>query len=228
MTIRQSAEVYAVDGDNQYINVLRPSTVGFEVHKFYCNAPVCNILEMAWATSMQCRFTGHLRRRYSVAEHCMLVARLMQERKVRERGGTAFEALMHDQHEGYISDLAAPWKVTVKDFKPFEIKIETAMREQFGLPAKHSEGVKWADWLALFIEAESLQCSGATEGWYEPEPGTRDYALELLHDKPQDYTPKCYDEHAAFSNFMGLYHELKPVGLYTWLRMRHETNTPGR
>lgn len=206
MSIRQSAEVYEVDGDDQYINVLRPVLAGFEVHKFYCKRPICNINEMAWATSMQCRYTGHVRRRYSVAEHCTVVAALMSEPRIAARGGTSYEALMHDQHEGYLSDLAAPWKVTVRDFKPFETQIESAMRAQFGLPAKPSDGVKWADWLALFIEAEQLQGEDATEGWLEPEAGTRDYALEL---SPR-YKLLCLDAHAAYSAFMDVYNTLKP------------------
>lgn len=181
MTIKNAADMYERDGDNQYIMVLRPDDVfGFVTRQFFCNAPDCDIREMAWSLSMQSRFTGHMRRRYSVAEHSMLVCDLMDIPSVAARGGTKYEALMHDAHEGYVSDLAAPWKVTVKDYRPFEHKIEKAMREQYGLPATISDGVKYADWLALFIEAETLIVPGATLGWYEPEPGTRDFAVQLI------------------------------------------------
>lgn len=181
MTMKNAADIYEKDGDNQYIVVLRPDDVfGFATRQFFCNKPECDIREIAWSLSMQSRFTGHMRRRYSVAEHSLLVADLMSIPAVARRGGTEYEALMHDAHEGYVSDLAAPWKVTVRDYRPFEHKIEKAMREQFGLEPTIADGVKYADWLALFIEAETLIVPGCTLGWYEPEPGTRDFAVQLI------------------------------------------------
>ena len=213
MPMQNAADIYERDGDNQFIMVLRPDPVfGFSTRRFYCNAPECDIHEMAWSHSMQSRFTGHMRRRYSVAEHCLLVADLMQLPEVAERGGSEYEGLMHDAHEGYVSDLAAPWKVTVKDYRAFEGKIETAMRERFGLTPKISDGVKYADWLALFIEAETLIVPGATLGWYEPEPGTRDRAIQLV-DCDARYMLDRFEEHSPremYEAFMARFLRLAP------------------
>lgn len=214
MSMQQSAELYESKlGQDQYIVALKPGKYGdFITRKFYALKPVCDIEEMAWSTSMQSRFTGHMRRQYSVAEHGILVANLMRRPEIRERGGSVYEGLMHDTHEGYCTDLAAPWKVVVKDYKAFEQSIERAMRSQFGLPPVIGAGVKWADWLALFIEAETLLAPGITADWFEPEPGTRDLALQLLHENTR-YYPIGYSQDVAYALFMQQYHALKPVNL---------------
>lgn len=215
--MKQSADLCAQKyGANAFIHALRPKSrygetneSGFHERRWYLHGSYLDIGEMAWATSMQCRFTGHVRRRYSVAEHGVLVADLMGLPSVFCRGGTRFEALMHDAHEGYVSDLASPWKGVVADYKPFEAIAERRMRKQFGLPEKISEGVKYADWLALFIEAEQLLRPGITADWPEPEAGTRAYAMNLMYGSPRyaigEYTPS-----EAYLEFMFTYRALKP------------------
>jgi uncharacterized protein len=214
MSIQQSADLYAEKlGDDQYIVAIKPGKNGTFTHrKFYARSPVCDIHEMGWAISMQSRFTGHMRKQYSVADHCVLVSELMRRPEIRERGGSVYEGLMHDAHEGYVSDLAAPWKVTVKDFRPFEAFIESAMRVQFQLPEKISDGVKYADWLALFIEAETLIAPGVTVDWFEPEPGTRETAIKLAHESAK-YYPASWGQVPAYHRFIEQYLQLKPVGL---------------
>src|SRR5580658_3916941 len=102
MSIQQSADLYAEKlGDDQYIVAIKPGKGGTFTHrKFYARSPVCDIEEMGWAISMQSRFTGHMRKQYSVADHCVLVAELMRRPEIRERGGSVYEGLMHDAHEG--------------------------------------------------------------------------------------------------------------------------------
>lgn len=80
-------------------------TVTAEDHAF-------DIRVIAHALSMQCRYGGHTRRFYSVAEHSLLV-----ERVVRERAEIAWDmqmvcrwALLHDAEEAYLPDMPAPYK----------------------------------------------------------------------------------------------------------------------
>src|SRR4051812_16341267 len=62
-----------------------------------------DIKAIAHALSNLCRYTGHSKRFYSVAEHCVLVSRLVDPR-------FAFEGLMHDASEAFCGDVASPLK----------------------------------------------------------------------------------------------------------------------
>ena len=64
--------------------------------------------DIARALANQCRFGGHCRVFYSVAQHSVIISRLVEE-----RGGDvedAFAALMHDATEAYLGDMPHPLK----------------------------------------------------------------------------------------------------------------------
>ena len=65
------------------------------------------IEDIAHSLSMQCRFNGHTKWFYSVAQHCSIMAEAMMSDGYAEY---AFEALMHDAAEAYIGDLIRPVK----------------------------------------------------------------------------------------------------------------------
>jgi hypothetical protein len=72
------------------------------------NDGLFDIVEIAHALANQCRYSGHTRRHYSVAEHSLLV-----ERVVAARGCGPKEqqwALVHDAEEAYLLDLPSPIK----------------------------------------------------------------------------------------------------------------------
>src|ERR1700691_1787676 len=59
------------------------------------------IEDIAHATSMLCRFTGHCKYFYSVAEHCVAVSRLCSVRN-------DIAGLLHDSAEAYVNDMNSP------------------------------------------------------------------------------------------------------------------------
>lgn len=120
--------------------------------RFYLSAPTWNIRSIAHALSQNARYNGNAKFFYSVAEHSVLVSLLVEELGL----GDPMEALLHDAHESIISDVPSPWKSILPDYRALEGKLEVSLRQHFGLNAEKSEGVKRADWLALFIEAEAL------------------------------------------------------------------------
>jgi uncharacterized protein len=161
-----SSELYKRVERSMYIETVKGD-------KFFMDKPEFDIETIAHALGNQCRYTGHVRKFYSVAEHSVLVADLMNTLKL----GDPFEGLMHDAAEAYLSDIAAPWKALLPDYKVLEAKIEKPLREFYGVPQIMSDGVKRADWLALFIEANDLMVTKAAD-WTAPE-GVREQALEI-------------------------------------------------
>lgn len=168
---------------------------------FFLDKPEFDIMDIAHATAMQCRFTGHVRSFYSVAEHNVLVARLSAHLEI----GDPYEGLMHDAQEAYLSDIAAPWKGLLPDYKVIEGKLEKDLRIWAGIPGdKTSDKIKTIDWYALFIEAHWLIRSRG-EDFLDPQ-GVREKAY-LLADK---FRPHCWTPIKAKAAYLEYYALLKP------------------
>lgn len=164
--------------------------------RFFIDRPEFDIQDITHALAHQCRYTGHTKQFYSVAEHSILVSRIVEDLGL----GNPFEGLMHDAAEAYLSDIASPWKVLLPDYKKLEARIETPLREWAGVPAVLSDGIKRADWLALFIEARHLLPSRA-EQWTAPD-GIKEQALDL------HYEIRCYTPRFAMQQFAHRYVDL--------------------
>lgn len=121
--------------------------------------------DIAHALSNMCRFAGHVKRFYSVAEHSVLVSYL-----VAQRTGDlelAVAGLFHDAHEAYVWDAPRPFKPLLgEDFRHFADLADSAIARRFGLnpAAFHAPAVKDADDHALVTEARQLMHHG-TDGW---------------------------------------------------------------
>jgi hypothetical protein len=98
----------------KYINVmnLQPEDIDIE--------------DIAHALSMQCRYNGHVREFYSVAEHCFRLSLVVPDE-------LAKVALMHDASEAYCGDLVLPIKRVLPQFGDIEDPIHLAIFERFGL-----------------------------------------------------------------------------------------------
>lgn len=77
-----------------------------------------SLKDIAHSLSMQCRYTGHTKRFYSVAEHCVLMSRYVTDLDCK------IMALYHDAAEAYIGDVASPVKRCLPDYKKIEENIE--------------------------------------------------------------------------------------------------------
>lgn len=130
--------------------------------------------DVAHALSHQCRFTGHTREFYSVAEHSVRVTRWVQG-----EGGSVEEqkcALLHDASEAYLVDLPKPMKQDSyfgKSFRGAETRAMNAIADRFGLPRALPELVKVADLVLLATEVRDLMPQHrAFEKWkvFEPVP----------------------------------------------------------
>ena len=113
------------------------------------DASVIDIELVAHALSNLCRFTGHTREYYSVAQHSVLVSSLLPT-------DLAFAGLLHDAGEALIGDVSKPLQAIVSGYKPVKERVEKAVFEHFGIPWPLPKAVKRADRAALLFEMRDL------------------------------------------------------------------------
>jgi hypothetical protein len=96
------------------------------------------IEDIAHSLSMQCRYGGHSRVFYSVAEHSYHLSFLVPEEH-------ALVALLHDATEAYVSDVPRPLKPYLSNYAEIEDRNWAAIAKAFDLPAQLPACVKEAD-----------------------------------------------------------------------------------
>lgn len=111
-----------------------------------------DILDIAHSLSMQCRYGGHSRFFYSVAEHCVLLSHAVP-------ADLAFSALMHDAAEAYLVDVPRPIKRFLGDYKTIESNLESVILPAFGLPYPTPALVMEYDSRILIDEREQLMAA---------------------------------------------------------------------
>ena len=139
--------------------------------------------DIARALGNVCRFGGHARAFYSVAQHSVIVSELVEQ-----RGGDvedAFAALMHDATEAYLGDMPHPIKHRSPlgaAFKAAEEHLERAINERFRIKPGVPE-IKRVDRALLATERRIF--SG--ENWHWPElDGVAPLDLEITAWSPDE------------------------------------------
>ena len=118
--------------------------------------------DIAHSLALQCRFNGHCRTFYSVADHCVRVSRVVPAEH-------ALWGLMHDAAEAYLADLPRPIKVQMPSYREAEDRLLQVIARRFGLPWPLPEAVHLADNVLLATEQRDLMGPppepwGLTEG----------------------------------------------------------------
>lgn len=113
--------------------------------------------DIAWSLSMQCRFNGHVKTHYSVAQHCLVVAELVPPQ-------FHLEALLHDTTEAYVGDLVSPLKQALPEYRQIEMRVWHAICARFDLDPVLPPCVHDADLIALATEKRDLMAPH-TDNW---------------------------------------------------------------
>lgn len=109
--------------------------------------------DVAHGLSNLCRYGGHVRCFYSVAEHSNLLAMHFLEAG---REDLARYALLHDAAEAYVGDIIRPLKPELARFKEIEKPIERAVLLAAGLEPEIPPEVHAADGAIIGEEARKL------------------------------------------------------------------------
>lgn len=149
------------------------------------------IEDIAHALSNICRYAGHAQCFYSVAEHSIMVSRLVDPE-------LAMWGLLHDAPEAYIGDIPAPIKKWLPEFQALDDSAMELIAKKFELdgvtiPSK----VKEADRFALVHEMHGL---------LNPPPISW---KEAGIDRPSKIClVRCYSPEDAFDRFLYRFQEI--------------------
>lgn len=128
--------------------------------KFYPLDPrpedVC-IEDIAHSLAMQCRFNGHTRVFYSVAEHSVLMAQELKAFGYSKE--TQLYGLLHDVAEAYLCDLPRPIKHQLSIYRYAERILQKMILSALGLPQPGIDSraiVKFMDSCLLGYEGRKL------------------------------------------------------------------------
>lgn len=149
------------------------------------------VQDIAHALSLMCRFGGHIREFYSVAQHSVYVSQCVPKEY-------RLWALLHDAAEAYISDLCAPVKRSIRDagimfYHEAEALIMGAVCRKFGLSEQEPACVKLADRRMLATEKRLFD----VELKWQDGPESYDFTVEPL------------DPSAAEAWFLSAYEEYR-------------------
>ena len=149
------------------------------------------IKDIAHALSNTCRFSGHCKSFYSVAEHSVRVALLMQD----QAHEVVLAALLHDASEAYLNDIPTPIKERIPNYQKAEKELQRRIFLKFcGDDKCMTPPIKRADLVLLATEKRDLMVR--VEWQWAELPAPLSYRIEP------------WRPHIAERNFLWLYDAL--------------------
>lgn len=135
-----------------------------------------DIEDIAHALANTCRFNGHTKEFYSVAQHSVIVSQLCSP-VMSAAYPFQLEGLLHDAAEAYIGDMIRPIKhdgsAMAESFLSMEFGIELALAQKYNLWFNIDgwpRDVKRADNIALATEKRDVMALEAAPWATLPEP----------------------------------------------------------
>jgi hypothetical protein len=116
------------------------------------------IADIAHGLSLQCRYNGHTKDFYSVAQHSVLVSRHCESMTKNRIDCVAISlwGLLHDAAESYLGDMVRPLKRSMPAYRDAEYGVMVAVCKCFGLGGVEPPEIKTADTVLLATERRDL------------------------------------------------------------------------
>jgi 5'-deoxynucleotidase YfbR-like HD superfamily hydrolase len=178
------------------LDLLEPSPLDIEIE------------DIAHGLARVARWNGQTRgpHAFSVAQHSVLVERLVADLSPRLGRELRLMALLHDAPEYVVGDLISPFKVAIgANYKDLELKLQAAIHLRFGLPALAPKPLatlfKKADHLSAYYEATQL-------AGFEEDIARKLFGAPPAGLKPPRLTPLPTAEAQAL--FLERFHRLIP------------------
>ena len=122
---------------------------------------------IAHALSQNCRFCGHTKYFWSVAQHSMCVGKIIEEEAKCNSDLSEYDVditvligYLHDASEAYISDICRPFKKELSDYLKYEADVQNKIYKAFDISKdmidKYYKLVDDADNLSLYVESTEL------------------------------------------------------------------------
>lgn len=107
------------------------------------------IEDIAHSLALSCRFNGHCKLFYSIAQHSVLVSQIAKTPQ-------QLTALLHDSAEAYLGDIIRPIKRFLPEIKEIENNLERVIFQHFGIVDYDKDEISRADNIALFTEMRDI------------------------------------------------------------------------
>jgi hypothetical protein len=191
-----------VDEPGPYIQTVS----GKRINPFDPDPGDIEIGDIAVALANQCRFGGHTRRYYSVAQHSCIVSDTMLA-----EGHDAHDALwglLHDMAEAYLVDLPHPIKHRSelgRVYRESEGRLEDALLARFGFEGSPPPRMKQIDRALLAAEREQL--TGVLWHWPELE-GFEPLAIEIDPWTPEEAAAAFLERYQRLESERQIRHEV--------------------
>jgi len=135
---------------------------GIKFHPLDPQVQDIDINDIAHSLSNKCRYSGHCKKFYSVAEHSVYVSQYV----ARE---SALWGLLHDAGEAYLADVPRPIKPYLVGFSDLEATVMRVICQRFQIEAEEPEEVSRVDASMLADEMPVLMGKPAAP-WDLPYP----------------------------------------------------------
>jgi hypothetical protein len=141
-----------------------------------------DIKDIAHALSHICRFNGHCKEYYSVAEHSVLISQKLW--KEGQRFNTVLRGLLHDSHEAYIGDIIRPnyHLLNYSEITFLSLNVFHKIMDHFQVETTPEEDIIVKAYDNRILMDEKQQLFGKEIVW--------DYGLEPLEVLIIGYTPE--------------------------------------
>jgi hypothetical protein len=156
-----------------------------------------DIEDIAVALSRDCRYAGHCKRFFTVAEHSVHMTRVARSNGYNKRDQRT--ALLHDASEAYLRDIPRPLKRWLRGYREIEARLMEAIAERFEIDWPIPPYIKALD-EAIGLDEVEQNMLPPPEAWARNFHSTKPLGVQLQYWPPDE----------AFKHFAA---ELQLVGL---------------